>query len=164
MRTVLYQCLQSHSEIAAAVSPRRWALFSTLRSSEKQPPWQGWELKESFDSLLLEIVKATRITFFIDGLDEFEAAPDRTLALVKDISLRHGIKVCVASRQWKDLNDQFDKYPMLRMQDLTYDDMMKFVRGTLSSNRGFPEQMQIFPDEVESIILEVVNKSSGVFL
>lgn len=164
MRTVLYQCLQSHPEVASAVAPRRWALFSMLRSSEKQPPWPEWELKDSFHSLLLEIVKTTRVAFFIDGLDEFEAPPAQTLALVKDISLRHGIKVCVASRQWREFNDEFDKCPMLRMQDLTENDMMSFVRGTFSSNRGFHEQIQIFPDEVESIILEVVNKSNGVFL
>lgn len=164
MRTVLHQCLQSHPELASAVSPRRWALFSTLRSYEKQPPWEEWELRESFVYLLSEIVKTHRLAFFIDGLDEFEMSPAQTLALVKDIGARDGIKICVASRQWREFNDELGKHPVLRMQDLTEGDMMHFVRGTFSSNRGFHEQMQIFPDEVESIIVEIVNKSSGVFL
>lgn len=164
MRTVLHQCLQSHPGLASAVAPRRWALFSTLRSYEKQPPWEEWELKESFEYLLSEIVKTHRLAFFIDGLDEFEVSPTQTLALVKEIGARDGIKVCVASRQWREFNDELGTYPVLRMQDLTEGDMMRFVRGTFSLNIGFQEQMQIFADEVESIVLEIVNKSSGVFL
>ncbi|KAG6363935.1 hypothetical protein INS49_009038 [Diaporthe citri] len=164
MRTVLHQCLQSNPGLASAVAPRRWALFSTLRSCEKQPTWEEWELKESFEYLLSGMVKTHRLAFFIDGLDEFEVSPAHTLALVKDIGARDGIKVCVASRQWREFNDELGKYPVLRMQDLTEEDMTHFVRGTFSSNRGFQEQIHIFPDEVESIILEIVNKSSGVFL
>jgi hypothetical protein len=164
IRTVLYQCLQSSKELTAVVAPRRWALCSTLSNCNRLPPWEDWELHESFNLLLLHIVKYKRVAIFIDGLDEFKIMPTEILAVILELCRRDGFKVCVASRQWVEFNDKLDGYPMLRMQDLTRDDTLLFVQGSLRDNRGFNELRQIFRAEVDSLVLEVVNKCNGVFL
>lgn len=171
MRTILYQCIRSSSpysdvdlNLASTVSSRRWALFATLRSCNKQPSWEDWELKEAFGILLTEIVKNKRVVFFVDGLDEFKLLPKDTLDIIQDLCGRDGIKVCVASRPWLEFNDALDSFPMLRMQDLTRDDMEKFVEGSFNDNRGFREQRQAFPEQVDALVQEVVEKANGVFL
>lgn len=171
MRTILYKCIHSSSpksdldsNLASAVAPRRWALFATLRNLKKQPPWEDWELEESFNLLLTEVVKRKRVVLFVDGLDEFKLLPADTLAIIRGLCARDGIKVCVASRPWLEFNDALDSFPMLRMQDLTTNDMKKFVTGSFNNNRGFKEQRQVFPEQVDALVQEVVDKANGVFL
>jgi hypothetical protein len=164
LRTVLYQCLKSNQVLTPLVAPRRWALCSTLSNCNRLPTWEDWELHESFNLLLSHIVKYKRVAIFIDGLDEFKIMPTEILEIIGELCKRDGFKVCVASRQWVEFNDKLDGYPMLRMQDLTRDDTLLFVSGSLKDNRGFNELRQIFPDEVDSLVREVVNKCNGVFL
>lgn len=164
MRTVLYRCLKLNRELTAVVAPRRWSLIGTLRNCSRQPPWEDWELYESFNLLLSHIVKFKRVAFFIDGLDEFKIMPAEILRLIQGLCARDGIKVCVASRQWLEFNDKLDGYPMLRMQDLTRDDTLLFVQGSLREDKGFHEQRNIYGAEVDSLVYEIVDKSNGVFL
>lgn len=171
MRTILYQCIKSSSPdsdkdpaLDSRVAPRRWALFDTFRNCNKQPPWEDWELKEAFDLLLREAVKKKRVMFFVDGLEEFKLLPTETLDIVRGLCARDGIKVCVASRPWLEFNDALDSFPMLRLQNLTGDDMKKFVEGSFHDNRGFREQRQVFPKQVNALVQEAVEKADGVFL
>ncbi|KAK2597927.1 hypothetical protein N8I77_012679 [Diaporthe amygdali] len=166
MRTILFQCLQADPEMVKSVAPRRWSLLSTLRSSQKQPSWQDWELNECFDILLSKFDKSgsKKLAIFIDGLDEFKVSSQRTLKLIHNISDRGNIKVCLASRQWTEFNDALDKHAMLRIQDLTENDMIHFVQGNLEANRGFSDLCKTFPQEARSLVQDTVEKSSGVFL
>lgn len=164
MRTVLYQCLKLNKKLTAIVAPRRWSLIGTLRNCNRQPPWEDWELYESFNLLLQHITKSRRVAFFIDGLDEFKIMPSEILRLIQGLCARDGIKVCVASRQWFEFSDELDKYPMLRMQDITRKDTLLFVQGSLMENRSFNEQRTIYGEEADWLVHEIVDKSNGVFL
>lgn len=164
MRTVLYQCLKTNRELVAVVAPRRWSLIGTLRNCNRQPQWEDWELHESFNLLLSHIVKLKRVAIFIDGLDEFKIMPSEVLKVIHGLCEREGIKVCIASRQWFEFSDELDRYPMLRMQDITSNDTLLFVRGSLGENRGFIEQRNIYGKEVDWLVDEIVDKSNGVFL
>lgn len=164
MRTLLYQCLIFNPELVPIVCPRRWALVCTLRGCDKQPAWKACELEESLNLLMTEFTKDKRLVIFIDGLDEFEVLPRSVLDLVQDLSSRKGVKVCVASRQWSEFNDVLDSNPMLRMQDLTGNDMHIFVNGQFGGNRAFKDLEKTFPVEVGCLVQDVVNKASGVFI
>jgi hypothetical protein len=72
MRTLLYQTLQLNPALVPEVAPRRWSLFITLRSVAKMPPWQRWEIEESFELLLAKCGQTIRLALFIDGLDELK--------------------------------------------------------------------------------------------
>ncbi|PMD50078.1 uncharacterized protein K444DRAFT_622302 [Hyaloscypha bicolor E] len=164
VRTLLYQVLQLNPSLVPEVAPRRWSLFLTLRRVTKMPPWQRWELEESFEVLLSKCGRTMRLALFIDGLDEFESPPLQVLELIQHINDRNGIKVCVASRQWTEFNDAFNLNPMLRMQELTTADMAHFVGVKFEGNRGFLELKTIFPTETARLVGDVVRKADGVFL
>ncbi|KAN0110089.1 hypothetical protein V8E51_006476 [Hyaloscypha variabilis] len=164
MRTLLYQILRLNPSLIPEVAPRRWSLFVTLRSIVKMPPWQRWEIEESFEALLFKCGPILRLALFIDGLDEFDSPPFRVLELIHNLSARNGIKICVASRQWTEFNDAFRQNPMLRMQDLTNADMAHFVQAKLDRNRGFLDLKRVFPLEATNLIGDVVSKANGVFL
>ena len=163
-RTLLYQILKLNPSLIPEVAPRRWSLLCTLRSVVNMPPWKRWEIEESFEILLSQSERTLRLALFIDGLDEFDSPPLEVLNLIHKMSLRNGIKICVASRQWTEFNDAFRQNPMLRMQDLTTADMAHFVQAKLEGNRGFVELKRIFPIEATCLISDVVSKANGVFL
>jgi hypothetical protein len=164
MRTLLYRILTENPSWIPEVAPRRWLLLLTLRDTYKMPPWHGWEIEESFETLLVKCAISTRLALFIDGLDEFESPPFEVLELIQKINSRDGIKICIASRQWTEFNDAFHESPMLRMQDLTAADMALFVEGKLEGNRGFSELKKIFPTEATQLVKNVVTKAEGIFL
>ncbi|CAJ2504284.1 Uu.00g116780.m01.CDS01 [Anthostomella pinea] len=60
-RTVLAQALLLFPELARIVTPRRWALFQVLRKDPVFPPWDTWELQESFDALLSQCGKPIKL-------------------------------------------------------------------------------------------------------
>lgn len=128
------------------------------------PPWERWEIEESFEILLSNCEQNLRLGLFIDGLDEFESPPSQVLELIHNLSPQNGIKICIASRQWTEFNDAFYQNPMLRMQDLTNADMAHFVQAKLEGNTGFVELKKIFPIEATYLISDIVSKANGVFL
>lgn len=72
--------------------------------------------------------------------------------------------MCAASRQWSEFNDAFDQHPMLRMQDLTYQDIACYVDVKFNNSRGFTEIREIFPAESAALLSDIVKKAQGVFL
>lgn len=166
IRTVLYQCLSRDGDerLLRLVARRRWTLFSTLLQSKKMPEWEEWELLESLDALCEEVSQTMRLVLFVDGLDEFAEPPLQTIELIRSISSRKGIKVCLASRQWSEFSDAFDQHPMLRMQDLTSQDITHYVDAKFHHSRGFMELKEIFPVEAAALLSDIVKKAKGVFL
>lgn len=166
IRTILYQCLSrdENKGLLPLVARRRWTLLNTLLQSRKMPEWEEWELLESLGALCEGVSETTRLVLFVDGLDEFAEPPLRIVELIQSISSRKGIKVCVASRQWSEFNDAFDQHPMLRMQDLTYQDITCYVGAKFNNSRGFTELKEIFPVEASALLSDIVKKAQGVFL
>lgn len=168
MRTILYKCLSWAPDLIPKVATRRWALFTALRSSANQPEWEDWELQDCLTSLLKEISsgQTRRLVLFIDGLDEFDrqVLPRQTIAMIQQISAWPGVKVCVASRQWSEFQDALYDNPMLRVQDLTGNDMELYVTTKFKENRGFAELVKIHPEETQGLLAEIAEKANGVFL
>lgn len=168
IRTILYKCLSWAPDLIPEVAKRRWALFTALRSSANQPDWEDWELQECLTSVLKEISSSQtrRLVIFIDGLDEFDrqVLPQETIALIQQMSAWPGVKVCVASRQWSEFQDALYDHPMLRVQDLTGNDMELYVDTKFKENRGFAELVKIYPQQTQELLSEIAGKANGVFL
>jgi len=164
MRTVLHQVLVKNPSLTPRIAPRRWTLFTTLRSPDMSPPWTEWEIQESFMALLSECDTSLRLALFIDGLDEFVQPPTEMVEFVQRTNKRSGVKISVAGRQWTEFNDAFQKNPKLRMQDLNMVDIMHITKGRLEANVGFSDLQRSFPGETAHLIHEVARKSNGVLL
>ncbi|KAI1076014.1 hypothetical protein F5B20DRAFT_345999 [Whalleya microplaca] len=102
-----------------------------------------------------------KMILFIDGLDEFKGRPTD---LINDIlgwadSNPAGLKICVASREWPEFLIRFEKYPKLRIQECTLEDIEIFVRGRLGEHYVPVDQQQL-----DSLAGVIVGKAEGVFI
>lgn len=172
IRSILYQVLGRYPDWAPEVCPRRWTLlYLTIMHDYplSSPAWPDWELIESLKRLLSLVHSKLKLTIFIDGLDEFgdDSGPednlDQLLEIIRILAAHQDVKVCVASRPWRQFSDAFASCPRLRMQDATCKDMTIFVRGHFESEQAFKD-FRLKDDDVEDFFNEIVNRSEGMFL
>ena len=137
-----------------------------LRKLQQSPSWRQWsldELKRMFLKLIESTSTTTMYCFFIDGLDEFDGDYLELAAFIKLLSKYPNVKVCVSSRPILAY-EQFDLYPKLQLQDLTGEDITRFVRDRLTAHPHFSILAQDDPLKAKDLIDEIVRTSSGVFL
>ncbi|KAK5662520.1 hypothetical protein OQA88_8432 [Cercophora sp. LCS_1] len=176
-RTLLCQALEQAPKLLPALAPRRWAMVKVIGQVPGIfPPWEPWEINESFNALLAESARTIRLAIFIDGLDEFEVHPKEVVRLVDSITsaclpgdlLTAGesvrIKVCVASRPWIEFDDAYKEVPQLAMDLLTADDMRTFVMEGVRGCRAFDELRRIYPLETDRLLNDMACKANGVFV
>lgn len=159
LMTLLRQIMEELPDLLLLASPARW---ENLCLFGRVPDWGDNELRE----LLLLCVKNlehfdTTVTFFIDGLDEFEGDPKELISMFQEIRTLPYNKLCVASRPWNEFTDAFNKEPSLRVEELTRDDIKKFVAARFDSD---PRFAQLRSQELDQLIEDIVTKASGVFL
>ncbi|KID94387.1 NACHT nucleoside triphosphatase, partial [Metarhizium majus ARSEF 297] len=106
-----------------------------------------------------------KICFFIDGLDEYDGDSENLLQTIKLFEACQRVKVCVSSRPWSEFVHEFgdDDTHLLRVKDLTAQDIRKYADETLSSNSRF-KRLSAKDNSIPLLLDEIVSKSSGVFL
>lgn len=65
--------------------------------------------------------------FMIDGLDEFDGSPKEIVELVLGMAKHPHVKMCIASRPWLVFADAFEDRPSLRLEQLTDNDVRKYI-------------------------------------
>ncbi|OCL00932.1 uncharacterized protein K441DRAFT_691838 [Cenococcum geophilum 1.58] len=110
----------------------------------------------------------TKLIFFIDGLDEYEAKPSEIISLINDLKESHApyLKLCLASRPWNEFEDAaFGKNNpwKLELHKFTENDIARYVRELLGRNDLYHDLTKHdyrCPDLVQAI----VNAAQGIFL
>lgn len=129
--------------------------------------WKSWTLRELKDAIqhLLERTSSTvKYCFVIDGLDEFDGDFIELTSFFKDISKLINVKLCLSSRPLLIFDQQLGQYPKLRLQDLTVEDITRFVRDKLIEHPRFREISIAEELGALQLIDEIVQRSLGVFL
>ena len=123
---------------------------------------------DELTSGLMAIISAAgndyKIALFIDGLDEFEGGHEFLVNFVKKLSCQDGVKIVSVVGPGIFFCDSFVRHPSLRMEDLTRNDIDRFVRGYLEALPGFTELQATDPEDIEELIQSVISKANGVFL
>ena len=171
-RSLLHQILSQDRNLVQEVLPElvRSTLslpFDQLSRLEEPGPWRVWslnELKQTFFRLIKQETTSTCYCFLIDGLDEYDGDYLELLTFFKVISACSNVKLCLSSRPLLAFEDCFNKFPKLRLQDLTIGDIYTFVRGRLEEHPRFYALAQREPQESLNLISEIVHTSCGVFL
>lgn len=92
--------------------------------------------KQSF-----KIIKQNKIPtcycFLIDGLDEYDGDSLEISKLFRVLSSCSNVKICLSSRPLLAFEHHFDRFPNLRLQDLTVGDITRFVRDKLEEHPKF---------------------------
>ncbi|TFB02764.1 hypothetical protein CCMA1212_005505 [Trichoderma ghanense] len=171
LRSLLHQILSTHPEFAPAAFPDLWKKLKTLTTKERvalQLDWSVADLLEAFQGVMDAVVPTMNVCLFIDGLDEFEGDHTAIIDFFKNLCLGEkgqSIKICLSSRPWAVFQNAFEyAVPNLRLQDLTYDDMYRYMRDRLRQNTHIRRLLKHEPEAGEGLIKATVEKADGVFL
>ena len=146
IRGLLYDGMQQLPKLCRTVFARRWEAFAILGDKTTwEEPWTIYELQKAFQALIEEATKSGKVFILIDGLDEFNGTFPEQRKLIKNITSLSGpmVKMCLSSRPWNVFQDAFKRLPSLRLEDLTYSDIMKYTSSKLSDDEGFAALKQV---------------------
>ena len=163
-RTLLYDLLQRFPQFAPVGFPNRletYLIFGDYVAFKE--PWTWTELRQTFRRIVKKVNESQRITFFIDGLDEFFGKATDLIDFLRGL-LGSDVKICVSSRPWNVFEDAFGSGPNLRLEDLTHSDIKYYIESKLSANPGFEVLRQLDSAYASQLVQNVTDKSSGVFL
>ncbi|KAI0398501.1 hypothetical protein F5Y17DRAFT_5906 [Xylariaceae sp. FL0594] len=162
LQTVLYQIMRSCPLLIPIIAPDRWAgaLNRTI-----EDPWTWEEATATLDRFVNQKQFQCATCLFIDGLDEFGGDHSEIVKILSGIPDHSNIKLCVASRPHNVFVDAFGQSPdrMLRLQDLTREDIRRFVNDNLQFQIS-NSQMSMYRDQYSVLVEDIVNKAEGVFL
>ncbi|KAI1270736.1 P-loop containing nucleoside triphosphate hydrolase protein [Xylariaceae sp. FL1019] len=152
--SLLCQVLQQHSHLTSYLNPQQVNLVDGAIHSEI------WDIEDLSNMIhgLLQGTPEMRYCFFIDGLDEFEGDLHVLIRILDTLSNNKNLKLCVSSRPEVQLNDAYSQFELLRVQDLTENDIKVYASGRLTKHKAFQRFDQ------RGIIYQITRRASGVFL
>ncbi|CZR67693.1 uncharacterized protein PAC_17592 [Phialocephala subalpina] len=127
-------------------------------------PWTLTELKECLGRLIQETSQTFKLCLFVDGLDEFDGDHAEIVTLFKHVASFPHTKLCVSSRPLLIFEQEFEKFPKLRLQGLTRDDIKLYAYDKLCAHRRILQLSRQDPIFLGQLVTEVLEMSSGVFL
>ncbi|KAH8752602.1 hypothetical protein BGZ57DRAFT_95902 [Hyaloscypha finlandica] len=154
LQSLLYQVLRTYPALIMEVCP-----LNSFRRS-----WKRKELFDALDKVSKQTTLLAKSCFFVDGLDEYEGDDEDIIALLQELASCPSIKICVSSRPWNTFLDAFDdsKWKLV-LEDLTRDDMRKYVHTMLIQNQAFSEMSKYDP-RCETLVPQIARKAQGVWL
>ncbi|GME60049.1 P-loop containing nucleoside triphosphate hydrolase [Neofusicoccum parvum] len=162
LRTLIYQIIQQKPSLARTGFPEEselHQLFSLWTSKSITLA----KLQRALD-LMVKSTPEVCFVLFIDGLDEFTGDHSTLIEFVKRLSNNPNVKICVASRPWPVFEDAFQTGPNLRIEDLTYRDIVAFVESKFKESKGHAEMQVESPERAQELMRDIAVKASGVFL
>ena len=121
----------------------------------------------TFKAIVRQKAIPLKICFLIDGLDEFDGDHDEMAGFFKDTTDSEHVKACLSSRPWVVSGELFGACQGLQLQNLTYQDIQKYVSDKLGGSDAFQRLSSRDPvhaNIAKDLKLEIVEKAEGVFL
>ncbi|KAF4441063.1 Vegetative incompatibility protein HET-E-1 [Fusarium austroafricanum] len=160
-RTLLVQLLRAHPDVIPLVAPSRWESLCLFNEDPRH--LSPDELGDMFRQAVRHISFRAKLALFIDGLDEFDGDCNTLISLVQEFTLSP-IKICISSRPWTEFENAFGDYPRLKMEDLTYNDIIKYVVSKFEADSQFKRFQRMQPQLASTLSHSIADKASGVFL
>ncbi|TAQ86208.1 hypothetical protein B7494_g5468 [Chlorociboria aeruginascens] len=161
-RTVVHAILSSQPRMVQEALPDRWS--NSRLFGEDLRDWTIQELTRAFQTLIKKSGRSYRLCLFIDGLDEYEGDHGSFIQQLSTITAANDVKLCLASRPWPIFEAAFSTGAHLMLQDLTFPDIVRFTWSKLNGHKGFQNLLSLEADYASNLILEIADKSQGVFL
>ena len=163
MMTLLHQILKQCPDLAPLLFPAQWEMLCLFGNYARD--WDEQELRDAVRQSIVHAPKCgARIALFIDGLDEFEGKSEELIKFLYDLLRLPNLKVCVSSRPWTAFEDAFRHKPSLRLEDLTYDDIKRFVTSRFDAEPLFRNLQQQEGQYAAALIESILSTAQGVFL
>ncbi|KXH41362.1 hypothetical protein CNYM01_10776 [Colletotrichum nymphaeae SA-01] len=163
IRTILHDALLQRPELIPKILAKRWQRCQHFGSDLRD--WSGIELEQSFEALAKSATEDNfKICLFIDGLDEFDGDHNSLIRLFRRVISFPNVKVCLSSRPWNVFEEAFQNEPNLRLEDITFPDIIAYITDHLTANSGYAALKRREPEFSSALIQNIARKSSGVFL
>ncbi|KAL2074233.1 hypothetical protein VTL71DRAFT_8011 [Oculimacula yallundae] len=165
LRSLLHQVLLEHPEHVPTIFPDIWKRYSELASNNvplTSSTWTLAKLKAAFAHLVA--ASELRVCFFIDGLDEYEGDYEELARFFSGLSCSSHIKLCLSSRPWPAFQDSFRGCASLKVQEMTQEDIHKYINDKMNDNPNMLLLSQNQPQKTESLVDDIACKAQGVFL
>lgn len=166
LRSLLMQLLeQAPNLVPQVVHLRKWRAART--SGNHVIDWTDSDLRHTLHEYILCARRSAKVFLLVDGLDEFEGSDDAREELISffiNMASLENVKICLSSRPWNIFRDAFSEFPQLRLEDLTHDDISKYVEAQLHSHIRFQYLLRYDRMNAESLISAITHKAAGVFL
>ncbi|KAF5547024.1 NACHT domain-containing protein [Fusarium napiforme] len=123
--------------------------------------WDNNDLQSLVTSLLG--LSAKPFCLFIDGLDELmdDDGVCTLIGFLDTLQISSPlVKICMSSRPEQAIRLRLCREPDLKMQDLTWLDIQRYVRATLGNAVGLVSSSIV----VEDLVRDITNRAEGVFL
>lgn len=166
LRSLLHQILERRPSLVKHCFPDRYRMFCFAPDEPQTFSPTVWELKRAL-RMLVESQKNECFFFSVDGLDEYDADDTEMALLAKvfdEFSTLPNVKSLLSSRPLQTFEKAFDKFPRLRLHELTRPDITAFVMGNISRHPALERLMGGDKETSRKFIDEIVESSSGVFL
>ncbi|KAL8790856.1 MAG: hypothetical protein Q9195_006181 [Heterodermia aff. obscurata] len=154
LTSLLYQLLGKNMQMSHR-------LFNDFPALKMKHTNADWSTKEATEVLFLALTVADKpLCLLLDGLDEFDEDEDfnEILKTIDRLVMNKSgapVKVCISSRPEPELKCKLNRFPSLRLQDLTRRDIELYANNVL----------QEAPANKRNDLIEfIVNRADGVFL
>lgn len=160
LKTMITSSHAAASQLIEASFPGRWHRHLLYGYDSRSFSWS-----ELWTGLLAVLSNpGSQFLLFVDGLDEMEGNTSELVDLILELAALPSVKICVASRPWVEFHDAFRHAPQLRLEDLTWSDIGCYTQGKLATSPAFEMLLRYDKNRARSIIQNVVDRASGVFL
>lgn len=168
-RALLFWILDAEPALIQEMLPSMWKEAFKSEEAALNPPSKA-EMALAFQVFRAHQLKGSttddwvKYCFFIDGLDEYTGNCLDAIDFIKDLSSISDVKVIASSRPIPSCEDEFASGPKLRLQDLTHNDIQKYVETTLGPHLRKGTKYKGDERKASQIIQDIVKKANGVFL
>lgn len=171
LRSLLHKLLSKNMELIPDTFPDLWQKLRVMTTKERIQLSLEWPVKDllaAFQCLIDAALPSMKICLFVDGLDEFDGNHLTMINFFRDLGMgKHGasIKMCLSSRPWAVFENAFEHaVPHMKLQDLTYVDMLNYTADKLLENENMRGLLKKNPALGETIVHDAVQRADGVFL
>lgn len=168
LRSILHTVLSEHPELIPIAFPTHCRYFSR-RKLDNEDPSLG-ELNAAFQLLTAQTIMPLRLCLWIDGIDEYDGDHVELVQYLRS-SCSSRLKLILSSRPTPPCLAAFESCPLLRLQDLTRNDIRTYVQGQLAEDRNYVKMIKETAvghtrhlELLRGMPAELEEKSSGVFL
>lgn len=165
-RSILHQYLSKRPEQLESILPREYDLVYSRQAFKQDVPnirWTTTMLQSAFEKLI-ESTTHRRLCLFIDGLDEYEGDHTAIANFLMKIGMHQHMKICVSGRPRIEFEKVFRLCPILRLQDLTKNDISIYVKDRLGASERWLVLCKGQPDDAKKMTEDIVKMANGVFL
>ncbi|KAL5592635.1 hypothetical protein FOBRF1_013661 [Fusarium oxysporum] len=145
------------------------ATDKVIRQLSGDGRWTQDDLLQRFHDILAKLSSSRTLFLLVDGLDEYGATEEEMedlVNLLKNAGQRPNSKICVSTRPFAIFENNFgrQKYPCLRLQDLTSSDIRMFVKDAFDQSSLMEITRNANPSLMPDFYSIIVRKAEGVFL